>query len=69
MGDTKRSLPLLEEAVRGVPRSAVFNYHLGMALYAAGDKNKARDVLKTAVESGEEFSGRMEAIEVLRGLS
>jgi tetratricopeptide (TPR) repeat protein len=69
MGDPKRSLPLLEEAVNQVPQAAIFNYHLGMVLYSTGDKEKARGNLKKATESGEDFIGREEAVKTLRRLS
>jgi tetratricopeptide (TPR) repeat protein len=69
MGDPKRSLLLLEEAVSKAPQGAVFNYHLGMVLYSTGDKEKARENLKKAIESGEDFVGREEAVKALQRLS
>lgn len=39
----------LEEAVKKVPESGTYQYHLGMALVAAGQKDRGRGHLETAV--------------------
>ncbi len=40
----------LEEAVRKAPDSGMYQYHLGMALVAAGQKDRGRGHLETAVK-------------------
>ena len=48
-GSYASALPLLQECAERVPNSAVYHYHLGMALLSAGEKAKARTQLQTAL--------------------
>jgi tetratricopeptide (TPR) repeat protein len=58
----------LEKAVDKDPRSPVFHYHLGIVLYGMGDREKARENFKKAIESGEDFEGKEEAVKTLEQL-
>jgi tetratricopeptide (TPR) repeat protein len=46
----ERAILLFEECVRKAPQSATYRYHLGMALFAAGQKEKSRGYLQAAVQ-------------------
>ena len=48
-GDYASALPLLEECVEKEPTSPAYRYHLGTVLLAAGQKEKARDQLESAL--------------------
>jgi tetratricopeptide (TPR) repeat protein len=45
-----RAIPLFEECVKRAPQSATYRYHLGLALLAAGQKEKSRGYLQAAVQ-------------------
>ena len=68
-GDLQRALPLLEQAVVMTPGSAIVNYHLGVVLFNKVDKEAAKERLRKAVESSEEFNGRDEALQTIERLS
>jgi tetratricopeptide (TPR) repeat protein len=67
-GDTLKALELLGRAQARVQGNATINYHLGMALYKAGKRDQAKDMLRQAVTSGEIFIGRDEAEKILTRL-
>jgi tetratricopeptide (TPR) repeat protein len=69
LGDTERSLALLEESTGKAPDSPIFNYHLGMALIRSGEKEKAVERLKRALNSGQAFIGKEDAIKTVQQLS
>ena len=48
-GDYKTAVPLLEDAVKGLPNLALVHYHLGMSYAAAGQTQKAVEQFKTAL--------------------
>jgi tetratricopeptide (TPR) repeat protein len=48
-GDYASALPLLQESVEKEPNSPRYRYHLGMALSAVGQKEKAKDELESAL--------------------
>jgi tetratricopeptide (TPR) repeat protein len=48
----ERSILLFEECVKRNPQSPIYRYHLGMALFAAGQKEKSRPYLEASVRSG-----------------
>jgi len=48
-GDYASALPLLQECVEKEPNSPGYRYHLGMALSALGQKEKAKDQLESAL--------------------
>lgn len=55
----KRAVDLLQEP------KAVIDYHYGAALMALGQNEEAKTYLQRAVDSEEEFDGRIEAVELL----
>jgi len=60
-GRYPEALVLLEEAGRGLPDSQEVQYHLGMARAKMGMLDPARQALRKALASPEEFAGREEA--------
>lgn len=67
-GDIQESIPYLRKAQEKASDTAVMNYHLGMALFKAGDKPAAKPHLEAAVSSKQQFVGIEEAKEALRQL-
>jgi Flp pilus assembly protein TadD len=49
-GNYSIAIGLLDEAVKKNPESAQYRYHLGMALSAAGDNDRAKAELRKALE-------------------
>ena len=49
-GNYSIAIGLLDDAVKKVPQNAQYRYHLGMALSAAGDHDRAKVELKKALE-------------------
>jgi len=49
-GNYPVAVGLLTEVVQKMPQSSEYRYHLGMALSAAGQKDKAKDELKKALQ-------------------
>jgi tetratricopeptide (TPR) repeat protein len=49
-GNYTGAIPLLEDAVKKAPDSSQYHYHLGMALMAAGQKDRGRAQLQTALQ-------------------
>jgi len=62
-GDYKAAIPLLEEAVKGLPNLALVHYHLGMSFVAAGQPEKAGEQFKTAIGQapGHDLEGKIRA--------
>jgi tetratricopeptide (TPR) repeat protein len=59
------AVPLLQECVDKAPKSAIYRYHLGMALLGAGQKDKAREQLQAALRlnlSGEDATVARETL-------
>jgi tetratricopeptide (TPR) repeat protein len=54
VGEFKAAVPLLEEAVAGLPNQPLINYHLGMTYIAVGQTEKALEQLKTALNYANE---------------
>ena len=67
LGDYDAAVPLLRGVVDKAPKVAIFQYHLGMALYKQGDKAGAKTHLGKAIELGE-FEGSAEAKQTLEGI-
>lgn len=65
-GDNVKAVEMLKSVVEKSPKVAVFRYHLGFALYHAGDKAAAKSHLEIAVSSKQSFSGKDKAIELLK---
>ena len=68
MGDLDQAVDYLDKALSGRPEDAVFNYHMGMALYKSGRKDEAKEKLAKAVEKSGNFVGREEAERILKTL-
>jgi tetratricopeptide (TPR) repeat protein len=64
-GDVKSAATYLGRAYTKSPGSSVINYHLGMALYKQDKYPEAKEKLKKAVASKEDFYGKDEAQKVL----
>jgi len=56
-----RAIPSLEKAVRRLPDSAEYKYHLGMAYLAQNRKYEARQLLQQALNLSTDFKGVEEA--------
>jgi len=61
LGDLNEALPVLERAADRAPDSRVIRYHLGMAQFKAGQRDKARTSLENALQGSSSFAGRDEA--------
>ncbi len=61
----ERAVVILEQAVQAAPEQAIFNYHLGMAYQAQGNKDKAKAALQKAVAGKTEYPGKQQAMETL----
>ena len=48
-GNYSGAVPLLQECVEKAPKQASYRYHLGMALLAGGEKDKAKEQLEAAL--------------------
>ena len=67
-GSYAMAIPLFEECVRRSPGYAPYRYHLGLALLASGDKQKARESLEAALRlklGGPDAAGAREALSKL----
>lgn len=51
-GEATDAVPLFEEALTLRPKDPTIRYHLGLALLQAGDRERARDELRRAIENG-----------------
>jgi putative PEP-CTERM system TPR-repeat lipoprotein len=69
MGDTKRGLELLQQAVANAPKNPALRYHLAQGWFKAGDKAKARDELTRLLSTDAKFPERAEAVKLLRQLN
>jgi tetratricopeptide (TPR) repeat protein len=69
LGDLAAALPALERAADRAPDSKVIRYHLGMAEFRAGERDKARADLKIALSGAVRFQGSSEARAALDSLN
>lgn len=67
-GEINQALPALERAAAEAPSSRVVRFHLGMALYKSGQREKAISNLEKALDGGGKFVGDDEARTVLAEL-
>ena len=67
-GEFNQALPVLERAVEESPDSRIVRFHLGMALYKAGQRDQAISNLEKALAGDEKFRGSDEARSVLATL-
>ena len=68
LGEIEKAVPILEKVVEKANHMSIFQYHLGMAYYKAGNQTAAKTHLNKALESGEKFQGREEAEQVIKNL-
>jgi putative PEP-CTERM system TPR-repeat lipoprotein len=68
-GEGKTALPLLREAARALPNNMAIQYHLGVALKQAGQKDEAISVLRPIVLGPQQFDDKAEAKRVLESLT
>ncbi|GAC1456658.1 MAG: PEP-CTERM system TPR-repeat protein PrsT [Steroidobacteraceae bacterium] len=69
LGDVTDALPVLERAVGRSPDSKVIRYHLAMAEIKAGQRDKARTNLETALAGAARFAGSDDARATLNSLT
>jgi len=69
LGDVAGALPTLERAADRAPASRVIHYHLAMAQLKAGQRDKARANLETALSGSAHFAGSDEARATLDSLN
>ncbi len=67
-GEVVEALSALQKAAAQAPNSKVILYHLGMAQFKAGQRDKARSSLETALAGSASFSGSDEARSTLAQL-
>ena len=67
-GDAAVARTLLQRAVTIQPNEPQFRYHLGMALYHAGQRDRALEELEYAVSDGARYQGIEEAQAMLEDL-
>jgi tetratricopeptide (TPR) repeat protein len=67
-GEFKEAVAELERAVSRAPDSKVIRYHLGMAEWQAGLRDRARNDLESALAGAASFSGSDEARQTLASL-
>jgi tetratricopeptide (TPR) repeat protein len=68
LGNLDEALPTLERAADRAPESKVIRYHLAMAELKAGQRDKARTNLETALSGSASFAGSEEARAALDSL-
>jgi len=67
-GDVTQAVEWLGKAQAKNASNPIFNYHLGMAYYKAGNSGKAKEYLQTALAYKGSFSEKDEAEKVLAGI-
>jgi tetratricopeptide (TPR) repeat protein len=67
-GDYTQAVPVLQHAVQMLPNSPEVRYHLGMAELRAGQTDRARTDLETALAGSPQFSGAVDARAALASL-
>jgi len=67
-GDNVKAVEILKLVVSESPEIAIFRYHLGYALYQMGDKTAAKSHFEIAVSSGQKFTGKDKAAELLKSM-
>ena len=67
-GEISEALPVLVRAAEESPDSKVVQFHLGMAQFKAGERDKAITHLEKALDGGSKFAGSDEARSTLAEL-
>ncbi len=65
LGEYQKSVKILSKVVDKQPKIALFQYHLGMAYYKAGDNKNAKTHLQESLASKQKFKGRAGAKKIL----
>ncbi len=65
LGEYPKSVKILSTVVDKQPKIALFQYHLGMAYYKAGDNKNAKMHLQESLASKQKFKGRDGAKKIL----
>jgi Tfp pilus assembly protein PilF len=68
LGENDKARELLEKVVEKSPDTAVFKYHLGIALNNLGEKARAKKLLTESVNSKQEFTGKDQARKLIKSL-
>ena len=66
--DPAKAIPQFERSIQKDPKNPVYQYHLGIALAAAGDPVKARRALEEALRLNPSFAGADDARKKLSSL-
>jgi len=64
-GNNQKAIEILSAVVKQSPKVAVFQYHLGSALFNNGEKDKAKPYLQMSVDSKQAFFGKDDAKKLL----
>ncbi len=67
-GDYKTAIVTLKKAVKKYPDINIFNYHLGMAYKATGDRENAKLYLKKSLSNNKNFDAKGKAQQALKTL-
>ncbi len=67
-GEYQKSIKILSRVVTKQPDFALFQYHLGMAYYKAGDTKNAKIHLRKSLDGKQKFKGMKEAEKILKQL-
>ncbi len=68
-GSPTLAIPQFEQALESKPGDPTISYHLALAVYEDGQKEKAESLLKTILEGGADFAKKDEAAQLLKQLS
>ena len=67
-GDTARGLAMLQKAVAAAPDEANIRFNLARALIKDGQKEAAKNELKTLAKLGDKFAGQAEVAKLMQTL-
>jgi tetratricopeptide (TPR) repeat protein len=68
-GAYQEALPALAASVWARPEQPLYRYHLGYVYWKTGSTSAAREELRRALASTEDFAGRDQAEQILRELA
>ena len=67
-GQAKESLPVLKKAHDGAPGHPEIGYHYAVSLSENGQKAKARETIKSVLDTGKKFQGINQARDLYKNL-
>ena len=67
-GENLKAIEIFLTLIKSHPDEALFHYHLGYSLYHTDNEYKARKHLRLAVESSQNFIGKIDAKKMLDSL-